>query len=296
MYNGGINADIIILGSSRTYLHINPEILQTRTGLTAWNLAMDGSNFDQHKFTLEEYLLHNRTPKIVIFEADLTTLDKDSLRFKKEFFLPYINYSNHTLELFTQRWEDKLYYTFFSSAPYKQQIPVVLLNYKMVLAGIGNGGYSFETLTSNTVVKKDDGDFVYINGAALRRGQILEELPESLPIPSPVDSIAFTGKYRLQEFEELAKLSEQNNFLLVLVTPTWLNGAFTEFQRQSVIDLYQEIDSNHENTYLLDFSYDELLSNNLSYWLNAGHLNFDGANIFSEKLSENILDILSTNQ
>ena len=64
MYNGEINADIIFLGSSRTYLHINPEVIQANIGLTAWNLAMDGTNFEQHKFTLEEYLLHNQTPKI----------------------------------------------------------------------------------------------------------------------------------------------------------------------------------------------------------------------------------------
>ncbi|MCL4270775.1 MAG: DUF1574 domain-containing protein [Anaerolineales bacterium] len=296
MYNGGINADIIILGSSRTYLHINPEVVQTKTGLTTWNLAMDGTNFDQHKFTLEEYLLHNRTPKIVIFEADLTTLDKDSLRFKKEFFLPYINYSNHTLELFTQSWEDKLYYTFFSSAPYKQQIPTVLFNYKIVLDGIRNGGYTFETLTLNTLFKKDDGDFVYINGAALRKGQISEELPRSLPISSPINTVIFSGKYRLQEFEELANLAERDNFLLVLVTPIWLNGSIEESQKQSIVDLYQNIASNYENTYFLDYSYDELLSNDLSFWLNIGHLNFDGANVFSDKLSKDILDILSADQ
>jgi hypothetical protein len=296
MYNGGINTDIIMLGSSRTYLHINPEVLQTKTGLSAWNLAMDGTNFEQHKFTLEEYLLHNRMPKIVIFEADLTALDKDSLIFKKEFFLPYINYSDHTLGLFTNNWEDKLFYAFFSSAPYKQQIPVVLSNYNLILDGIKKGGYTFETITPNTVIKRDDGDFVYINGAALRAGQIQSELPESLPLTSPINTSNYSGKYRFEKFEELANFAEKNNFLLILVSPTWVNGYIEESQRQFIINLYKKIDFKYENTYFLDYSYDTVLSNDLSLWLNIGHLNFDGANVFSEKISNDILNILSTRQ
>lgn len=81
---------------------------------------MDGSNFEQHFFTLEEYLLHNQTPQIVIFEAETASLDPAILRFKKELFLPHRADSDHMMELFGTNWEERLGYWLFSSAIYKQ--------------------------------------------------------------------------------------------------------------------------------------------------------------------------------
>jgi len=55
LYAGAINADACFFGSSRTMLQIRPEKIREITGLSAWNLGMDGSNFDQALFTFEEY-------------------------------------------------------------------------------------------------------------------------------------------------------------------------------------------------------------------------------------------------
>lgn len=292
MYNGKINADIIFFGSSRTYLHINPEIIQHEMELTAWNLALDGTNVEQHKFTLEEYLLHNSLPEIIVFEADMTSLDENSLRFATEYFFPYINYSEHTRNLFAKTWEEKIYYQFFSSSSYKQQIPVVISNYKSIFSNLLTDNLAFTNLSPDTVIKEDMGEYILVNGAMLFKGQIPEELPDSLPLLSPQDTGSIS-KTRLREFEELAQYSEEKGFILVLVSPPWLSGSIENARHQTISNLYMQIDNKYNNTYYVDFTYDEHLSNDLSFWMNEDHLNISGANLFSEELSKCLLDILS---
>jgi hypothetical protein len=297
LYHDEINADIVFFGSSRTSLHVNPEVIQRATGLTAWNLGMDGSNFEQQEFTLEDYLRHNKSPKVIVFEADLVSLDPSLLRFKTELFLPYRNDSSHTFNLFNPSWDQSLYYWFFSSTIYKQEIPTVLADYKNISHRIENGGFTYKPLTKNTVVMVNRPDYELVNGAQLKKGQVPDQLPQSLPYSSPTRQFDFSHiKIRENEFEALTRFVNNKGLTLVFMFPPYMNGDIYEDQRRTASDFYSQLSKKYKNIYYLDYSQDPLLANNLNYWWDGNHLNIKGANIFSKEVGLQIAQILMNNK
>jgi len=296
MYQGLINADIVAFGSSRMYLHINPESLRQTTGKTAWNLGMDGSNFEQHYFTLEEYLLHNTPPQIVIFEADLMTLDPGVLRFKTELFHPYQNYSTHTMELFNPNWESQLSYWIISSAIYKQEIPQTINHSGQIFDRITNGDFFYKNPPLSGVnVKLDFGDYILINGAQIKKGQVPNQLPGILPFDEPQRRFDFSNRVqRMQSFEKLSQFAEEEGFVLVLLMSPYLAGEVEEGQNRLAVDFYTALSEKYSNTYFLDFSAAEPFAHDTTLWWNVGHLNISGANLLSDKLGEELNQILAT--
>jgi len=295
MYQGLINADIVALGSSKIYLSINPEVLQQTTGKTAWNLGMDGSKFEQHYFTLEEYLLHNTHPQAVIFEANLETLDPAFLRFKTGLFYPYRNYSSHTMKLFSPNWEGQIGYWIISSAIYKQEIPQTINNSGQILDRIANGDFFHKNPSfSDVTLKFDAGDYLLINGAQLKKGQVPGQLPMILPFDEPQRHFDFSDiDQRRESFEKLSQLAEEKGFVLVLLMSPYLAGEVEEGQRRLAVDFYTALSEKYPNTYFLDFSMAEPFAHDTTLWWNAGHLNISGANLLSDKLGEELNQILA---
>ncbi len=68
---GKINADILIGGSSRALNHYDSRIIQDQTGLTAFNIGLNGSQTDMQIARFKTYLQHNKKPSLFIFNLDL---------------------------------------------------------------------------------------------------------------------------------------------------------------------------------------------------------------------------------
>jgi hypothetical protein len=71
---GKVNADIVISGSSRAYVHYDPRIIREITGRSTFNLARDGSHTDVQLAALKAYLQSNRKPLLVIQNLDMHSL------------------------------------------------------------------------------------------------------------------------------------------------------------------------------------------------------------------------------
>lgn len=69
--NGKVNVDILISGSSRALTHYDARIIQERTGLTAFNIGLNGSQTDMQLARLKTYLRHNSRPLLLIHNLDL---------------------------------------------------------------------------------------------------------------------------------------------------------------------------------------------------------------------------------
>ena len=59
IYSGQLNADIAIYGSSRAWVHINPEVLSQGLGKTVYNFGLDGQAFEIQYLRHIEYFKHN---------------------------------------------------------------------------------------------------------------------------------------------------------------------------------------------------------------------------------------------
>jgi len=71
--SGKINAEVLILGSSRAFVHFDPAIIERHTGKSAFNLACDGTRPDFQLAFLQTYLRHNRRPEYLALAVDVTS-------------------------------------------------------------------------------------------------------------------------------------------------------------------------------------------------------------------------------
>ncbi len=69
--SGAINADIVISGSSRALTHYDARVIAAATGLSAYNIGLNGSQTDMQVARLKTYLRHNRKPRLVIYNLDI---------------------------------------------------------------------------------------------------------------------------------------------------------------------------------------------------------------------------------
>src|SRR5215471_1678140 len=69
--DGKINADIVISGSSRALTHYDPRLIQERTGLTAFNIGLNGSQTDMQLARFKTYLRHNKKPLLLLHNLDV---------------------------------------------------------------------------------------------------------------------------------------------------------------------------------------------------------------------------------
>ena len=91
IYNGSINSEVIILGSSRAWKQVNPAILSDKLNLSCYNLGMDGYQIPMQIKRFEIYSNYNKRPKLVVQILDHFSFTKRSNLFNMDQFLPYFD-------------------------------------------------------------------------------------------------------------------------------------------------------------------------------------------------------------
>lgn len=105
---GSINAEVVILGSSRGVSGYNPQILSSRLGKKAYNLSYDAGTFELQASKYALYATNNKTPDVIIQNIDLTHFnpgdsligENNMLPFREEalFKNHFSGYENHIFE------------------------------------------------------------------------------------------------------------------------------------------------------------------------------------------------------
>ena len=90
LYNGNVDSEIVVYGSSRAWVHIDPIILENNLGKTSYNLGIDGHNFWLQYLRHKTLLKYNTKPKYIIFSVDVSSLYKRKGLHNLEQFLPYM--------------------------------------------------------------------------------------------------------------------------------------------------------------------------------------------------------------
>src|SRR6185437_14691973 len=89
--NGSINADILIQGSSHSWVQIDPHILDTALHTNSYNIGMDGYSFDVQYARYRMYRQYNRAPKLIVQVLDYFVFNRTTSLFDKHQFLPYLD-------------------------------------------------------------------------------------------------------------------------------------------------------------------------------------------------------------
>ena len=90
LFDGKINADLLVFGTSRAWVQFAPAILDSSLHLNSYNLGMDGAPFDIQYERFKIYLRHNKKPKYILQEVgyNATFIPPGGLPHFEQ-FLPY---------------------------------------------------------------------------------------------------------------------------------------------------------------------------------------------------------------
>ncbi|HHY20805.1 MAG TPA: hypothetical protein GX525_02760 [Bacilli bacterium] len=246
--------DAYIFGASRASHHYDPTYISQHLGLSCFNAGDDGKNA-VYQYGLLQLLLKNHVPKLIIYEiGDITkNLDAGTVD-----LYPYYYKNSFIRQLLNER--DKL-------AIIKFLLPLYSYNNKVFSVG---KGFVLSTSPFETGFRPIDGK---MHSGEVKKIEKTETVGNS---KTPVDHIA------LKSFKNFIKTCNENNIkLLFCFSPSYTP------RQPAGLDLIQglaaEIDAPVYN-----YGEHELFSYNPELFKDAGHLNREGAELFTKLLIEDM--------
>tara|TARA_R110002020_G_scaffold82873_2_gene205406 strand:- start:239 stop:1165 length:927 start_codon:yes stop_codon:yes gene_type:complete len=262
---GGIEADILIVGSSRALVHYDCELIEEITGKKCYNLGFDGTLFKHQQLMLDLYLKNNKAPETLVWNVDYHSFGNSREFYGFEQLMPYQNQLEVKLLLKANEVTDPMLY----------QIPLVRYSFnpKMKTIGILNyiGLYSERPALIKGYQKRDkvwDGKFDELKMA--NKNGILYEFNDAL----------------FQEFsEELEELKQREMNIYLVVSPIYHEAKALVSNSDEVTCWLRNL-SQMNDFIFLDYSNDSI-NYNKNFFYNGTHLNEEGVNFFMKNFSVN---------
>jgi hypothetical protein len=265
------DAQLLLLGSSRTACQFVPEIIEKHTGLKTWNAGMTGSTLPFFRATLEAWLVNNPPPKAVVINLDIHALnDTADPVFDYPRYLPYLG--NEALYNGLKRHDAKF-------AAYRYIAPYCLAQGNVRLLNASLRGW-FGTTSS----------VMYYGGyeETVKRGYSnnLDSMITAGDAPLP-------SKTYLAELNSLLQFCKTKNIKPVLVlSPLYALRKNSIGNYQLIVMMVNET-AKKNGLPLIDISVTGI-SYNPDYYADPAHLTRQGAEKFSELAGMNIADYLTT--
>lgn len=265
IYLRNIDADVIIMGSSRAFVQFNPAIIDTVLHTNSYNFGMDGRAADS-QIMRYKFFRHrgNPKPKLIVYEVSHGTMQKSN-GYERSQFVPYL----HNLYL----WKLCHKQENFSLADLLLPSWRYLGRKKMM-----------QTILSQTVQQggKNPAYKGYRcydkpwNGSAFRKQTRVSYNKDTTII---------------RQFRGFLDECRRDSIPVVLVTsPFYIGGTRKMVDSTGMHAMFAQI-ANDYNLPYLDYTYDEL-SYDTAYFYNTMHLNRIGANLFSEKVARDIDSVM----
>jgi hypothetical protein len=260
--DGKVNSDIVIYGSSRAWVHIDPKMISDSLKVSCYNLGINGHNFWLQYLRHQLLLEKNTKPKLIIHSLDAFTLQKNEDLYNAEQFLPYMLWNN-------QIKEATISYNGFPFVDY--EIP--LIRYYGRQEAI-NTAIELYTNPHNNPIQRIRG----YQGQGREWNSDFEKAKSKMKgynvkIDPPSQLL----------FENYLKECRSKNIKIILVyTPEYIEGQKFVMNRDSIIKMYNKFSTEYKIPFY-DYSNDTI-SYNKKYFYNSLHLNKKGAELFTNKL------------
>lgn len=262
---GGIDAQILILGSSRALVHFDCEYIQKITGKTCYNLGFDGTTYPLQKLMLELYLSENKIPEKIIWSLDYNTFSEDPDFYGFEQLVPFRD------NAFIRKM-----LSLHETPAYQFNIPIFRYSYNPKMKVIGllsfGGGYKNEPVLKYGFRMQNkvwEMDFAALN------------LQNSKPIN--IDS----NKDLFADFTQLNNsLMIEEIELLWVVTPYFEEYNILVNDRERILNMFS-IAAEELSVTFYEYSNNDI-SDYRDNFYNSSHLSLTGLKLFMEDF-KNIL-------
>jgi len=270
IYNGNLNCDIAVYGSSRAWTQFNPIIMENSLRMNVYNFGIDGHNFWIQYLRHLEYIKHNKKPKLIILVVDIFSLQKRMDLNEPIQFMPYMLWNKNIREYTSS-------YKYLNKLEY--YIPLIR--------------YAGKRNTLNTAIKnisrssKDSKKYRNKGYKGMVR-EWTDDFDKAKAEMKQYNIVLDTASITL--FDRFINECRALNIKLMFVyTPEYIDGQKFVSNRKDVFDIYKWYAKKY-NLVFLDYSSDEL-SFKKELFYNASHLNSKGADLFTYKLTSDLKNI-----
>ena len=258
--------DIIFIGSSRIYHSVDPFLMDSITGTKCFNFGLDGNTIIEASMILNAYLENHPSPKIVVLNIDLFTLQTEKESTFRDFtvFLPYkSNSSVHSTLSEFLLYEKKLSFISFLTPAFYDDFKKFMA-FKHVVNPAGNP------------------DKILVRGC-----NFYDDTWEGNDLPVELEyTITTKGMDILKSFADVCK---QNNIQLVLTYAPQTREYTVATKRFDTF--LQTIDSLSRKNDALFFEYSCMdICDNRKFFKSHAHLNRAGAYAYTQKLAQAIVE------
>ena len=259
IYNGNINSELLIYGSSRAWVHVDPFVIEDSLNISSYNFGMDGQNFELQYLRHKINLKYNKKPKIIIACVDIFSFQNNKDLYCMNQFLPFMLFDKDIYK-FTSK------YNGFRKVDYF--LPLFRYYGKIYgensVLNQGNQKNNFRNKGYKGIKREWTDDF---EKAKLKS--------KKLTIQNDVKIINMFDEF-------LAECKDKNIKVILIYTPEFIEGQKYVNNREDVVSLI-EIFSKKYNINFLNYS-DNAICYDKSNFYNATHLNSNGSLLFSRKL------------
>lgn len=261
---GEMKNDILIMGSSRAWVQISPQILDSVLKCSSYNLGMDGSGISRQIPRYNLYREYNNHPKVIIQNVDWSSTLENSYQ-KKGYLL-------------------EQYFPYF----YQTKMRKLVLKYEMFdffdysLPLIRYVRYSNMWQTYQAIKQLRNPEYSLVKGyKGLTREWNGKELHK-------MDSLKFLyTKQSLNEFCNYVERCKEDSIQMIFVyTPFYIEGTKLVSNISEFYNLFDSI-AKKNNIIILNYLSNEICYDS-AYFYNAMHLNKKGAERFSIVLAHDL--------
>jgi hypothetical protein len=270
LYQGKIDNDIVIYGSSRAVVQIDPRIIEDSLQRSCYNLGIDGHNFWLQYFRHKEFLRYNQQPKVVIHSLDVTTLTERGDLFNSDQFLPYMLFdesiqSNTKDYDFFSVWDFKVPMVRFLGKERAMLHAAKLLFWRQPYSVGRMNGYQAHRQAWNADL------------------EIAKKKFSTYSIELDSNAVSLFRNY-------LKECHDQGIRIILVYSPQYIEGQHFVQNKESILDLYRSLASDYDVPFL-DYS-DDPICQSKAYFYNSGHLNKEGSALFTRKLSHDLREYM----
>ena len=267
LFEGRINGDIVIYGSSRAVVQIDPRIIEDSLHQSCYNLGIDGHNFWLQYFRHSEFLKYNKAPKLIVHSLDVTTLTDRGDLFNSDQFLPYMLF-DRSIQSTTHE------HNFFSSWDFNAPMARFMGKERALLHA------------ASQLVNKQPDSLGRINGYQPQPKTWNADFETARKKLSSINIEMDSGALELFK-TYLQECNDRGIKIVFVYTPQYIEGQNFIQNKDEILNLYKKLaDTNHIP--FMDYSNDPICESK-EYFYNSGHLNKTGSVLFTRKLGHDLL-------
>lgn len=271
LFNGKINADMLIMGTSRAWVHFSPGMIDSELHVNSYNLGMDAAPFSLQYERLKMYMRYNKKPKYIVQEVGFNTtlvLSKDLPLYQQ--FLPYLNDST-MWRIYKNEYDNvTLVDKYFPLYKYNNMLPVLK---EGIQSYMGKGRVSVKYKGYQGQERAWDNSFE----------QFVADNKNGIRWKISKEAVAL--------FNDYIQFCKRNDIQLIMVYAPFYYEMDKYILNHDTIRSVLESFATDNGIPYLDYTHNYLDSNR-AYFYNSQHLNKKGSELLTAMLIKDIRPIV----